>query len=554
LILVADDSPTVQRKAQGILLAAGFEVETVSNGVAAIKKLPNLQPILVIADVSMPGKDGYEVCEFVKTSADFRHVPVLLVGSDLEPYDEQRGAKVKADGIIKKPFAPDDLIAIVAKFTGLGEAPAPQSTLPDALVASALREVPPMGPGPEPSTGSEERDLAAPPTGEAFAGPPLEEMPAAPLPDISLQPPPEPALQVWPESLREPQLVAPPEEVLGASSEPLVAPTEPLPAFPLVTSEPTPEHLPETAPEPTLVSPELISETSLEAMPEPTQAVAEPTLEHIPEAAPWPPLVGPELISEPAPEVMPGPTLVTPGPIPEFMPQAAPEPALVSPELILGITPEAVPEQASVVPEPGLPFTPESVTEPVHLPAEAAAGMRPAAPVEEVSPPTEPILAEKQVEPIHPLSPPPDLVTPEADRIEAFRVPGEVAESALGSELAPAPPEPEPPPLVEEQGPQPMAATRLESFPLAEAAEGQARVAPPETEMGSAPEAGVAPPGGAAAGVPSVIDPEWVYIIVNKVVMKMAPPALPPELVEELVRVLTREITAELDAASSQVY
>ena len=122
LILVADDSPTIQKRAQGILQGEGFEVETVSNGVAAIKKLPKLQPILVLADVSMPGKDGYEVCDYVKTSADFHHVPVLLVASDLEPYDEPRGAQVGADGIIKKPFTPHDLIAMVAKFVALGEA------------------------------------------------------------------------------------------------------------------------------------------------------------------------------------------------------------------------------------------------------------------------------------------------------------------------------------------------------------------------------------------------------------------------------------------------
>ena len=110
LILIADDSPTVQRKAQSILEGEGFEVETVSNGVAAIKKLPTLRPVLVLADVSMPGKDGYEVCDFVKSSGDLLNVPVLLVGSDLEPYDEVRGKQVRADGIIKKPFTPQDAL------------------------------------------------------------------------------------------------------------------------------------------------------------------------------------------------------------------------------------------------------------------------------------------------------------------------------------------------------------------------------------------------------------------------------------------------------------
>jgi CheY-like chemotaxis protein len=454
VILVADDSPTVQRRAQGILQAEGFEVETVSNGVAAIKKLPKLQPVLVLADVSMPGKDGYEVCEFVKTSADFCRVPVLLVGSDLEPYDEQRGAQVGADGIIKKPFTPDDLMTLVAKFTGLGGAPASHPTLADTLVASSpapLPEVPPGGPGAEPSTRSQEQDLAALPAGVAFAGPPLDEVPAAParpVPDVSFPPSLEPALQGWPQSLPEPLLAAPPEDVLGGSSEPLPAPTEPFSGFALgVAPEPTPERIPEAVLEPALVSPESVSEATMEA----------------------------------------------------------------------------------------------------------AAEAPPAVPAEELHAPTEPILAEKQVGPIPSLLPTSDLVTPEADRSVVSRVPAEMAEPVLVDEVVPAALAPEPPP-VEGQRQEPMVATHLDSFSLAEAAEGQVYVAPPESEAGLAPEPEIAQPGEAAAGAPSAVDPELVYMVVHKVVMKMAPPVFPPELVAELVRILTREITEELDAASSQVY
>jgi CheY-like chemotaxis protein len=565
LILVADDSPTIQRKAQAILQGEGFEVETVSNGVAAIKKLPKLQPILVLADVSMPGKDGYEVCEFVKTSADFRDVPVLLVGSDLEPYDEQRGAQVRADGIIKKPFAAQDLIAVVAKFTGLGEAQAPQATLPETLAASspeALPEVPPMGPGPELSAGSQEQDLAAPPAGVPFAEPPLDEMlvtPTEPLPDISFQPSPEPGLESWPPPLPERQPAAPPEDVLRGSPEPSLAPTEPFAEFAFgVPPELALERIPEGPPEPELVRPELISETTPEAMPEPSQVIAEPTAERIPEGAPEPALISPELISETAPEAMPEPSQIIAEPTAERVLEAGPEPALVSPELIPETAPEAASEQVSVVPEPvaeaGLTFTPESVTETVRLPAEAAAEAPPAGPIEEVLPPTEPILAEKQVEPIPSPPPSPDLVTPEADRTVTFRAPAEITEPVLVDELAAGPPVLEPPPLVEEQRRKPMVATHLDSFSLAEAAEGQVYVPSPEAEAGPAPKAEVAQPGGAPAGATSVVDPEWVHAVVHKVVMKMAPPALTPELVEELVRLLSREITAELDEASPQAY
>src|SRR5208282_4560995 len=136
IVLVADDSPTIQKKALGILKGEGFEVETVSNGVAAIKRLAALQPVVILADVSMPGRDGYEVCEFVKKSAEHSHVPVLLVASDMEPYDEARGAQVGADGIIKKPFDPQELISLVVKFAEQCETAAPAASLPAVAPAA----------------------------------------------------------------------------------------------------------------------------------------------------------------------------------------------------------------------------------------------------------------------------------------------------------------------------------------------------------------------------------------------------------------------------------
>jgi CheY-like chemotaxis protein len=573
LILLADDSPTIQRRAQGILQGEGFEVETVSNGVAAIKKLPKMQPVLVLADVSMPGKDGYEVCDYVKTSADLHHVPVLLVASDLEPYDEVRGAQVGADGIIKKPFAPHDLIAMVAKFATLGEAPASPPVLPETLGASfpvAPPEVSPMGSEPEGATGRHEPDLAAPPAGMAFAGPP--EMPATPpepLPDIPLQPSLQSLRSVWAQSSPEPLIAAPPEDLLGGSAEPLLVPTEPSPGLAfegtpeptLVAPEPTPEPVLEAAPEPesVLVSPETISETIVEPTREPTLIVPEPTPEPIPEAAPESVLVSPETISETVVEATPEPTLIAPEPTPEPIPEAAPESVLASPESISGTALEARSELASVVSEPpvaesGVPCAPVSVTETVHPPAEAAPEAPPAVPAEEPLLPTEPALAEPQVEPLPPLRPSPKLVESAADGTLASGVAAAIAGPMLIDELAPAPFAPEPPSVFEGEQPKPIAATSLDSFSLAEAAEGQVYIAPPEAEAAPSPEAGVVQPGEAPEPPPSVINSEWVYVIVHKVVMKMAPPVLPPELVGELIRVLTEEITAELNSEASQPY
>ena len=290
LILFADDSPTVLRRAERILLDEGFAVATVSNGVAAINKLPKLRPSLVLADVSMPGKDGYEVCDFVKRSADFCNVPVLLVASDLEPYDEARGGRVRADGIVKKPFTPYDLTAIVMKFAG----------------SLAPLAIPPEAPRREPVAPSVDQSVPAPP--------------AAPAPEtVSASPEPQPVAAVVP--LPEPP-AAPAPETVSASPEPQpVAAPAPLPEPPAapapetVSASPEPqlEAAPAPLPEPLQAAPEAVSEPAVQPAPEPIP----PSLESAPQAAP-------------APEPPQAPL----GPIPHFVAEAAPELALVSSELI----------------------------------------------------------------------------------------------------------------------------------------------------------------------------------------------------------------------------
>ncbi len=184
IVLVADDSPTIQKRALGILKGEGFEVETVSNGVAAIKRLAVLHPVVILADVSMPGRDGYEVCEFVKKSPELTHVPVLLVASDMEPYDRARGAEVGADGIIKKPFEAHELASIVTRFaaqfaaaslTHPASAPAPPQR-ETAREFTAFSEEPDYAPT---VVQHIEPDFSAAAGGVAFAEPAAETPPAS---------------------------------------------------------------------------------------------------------------------------------------------------------------------------------------------------------------------------------------------------------------------------------------------------------------------------------------------------------------------------------------
>jgi CheY-like chemotaxis protein len=103
-ILLADDSVTVQKIITLTFSDEGADVSTVNNGEEAITRLRYLRPDLVMADVSIPGKDGYDICEFVKTHPDLKGTPVILLVPAFEPYDEERARRAGADYHLTKPF------------------------------------------------------------------------------------------------------------------------------------------------------------------------------------------------------------------------------------------------------------------------------------------------------------------------------------------------------------------------------------------------------------------------------------------------------------------
>ena len=146
-ILLADDSVTAQNMGKKILSEAGHEVVTVSNGAAAAKKIAEVKPNLVLLDVFMPGYSGLELCEKLRAAADTAKLPVLLTVGRMEPYNPQDGARVKADGIIVKPFEASDLIAAVERLAeklapAKKATPHPEQTLKIAALGEVKDESP----------------------------------------------------------------------------------------------------------------------------------------------------------------------------------------------------------------------------------------------------------------------------------------------------------------------------------------------------------------------------------------------------------------------------
>jgi CheY-like chemotaxis protein len=115
-ILLADDSVTAQNMGRRILSDAGYDVITVNNGSAALKKIAESKPDLIVLDVYMPGYGGLEVCQRLREAPETARIPVLLTVGKLEPFKADEARRVRADGFIVKPFEASELLTALTKL------------------------------------------------------------------------------------------------------------------------------------------------------------------------------------------------------------------------------------------------------------------------------------------------------------------------------------------------------------------------------------------------------------------------------------------------------
>src|SRR5262245_39925498 len=112
-ILLADDSPTIRKLVTQTFADGDFDVVSVSNGDAAIKALEEKRPSVVLADIYMPGKNGYEVCKYVRSHPQLTTTPVVLLVGAFDAFDEDTAKQCGATANITKPFEPGSLIELV---------------------------------------------------------------------------------------------------------------------------------------------------------------------------------------------------------------------------------------------------------------------------------------------------------------------------------------------------------------------------------------------------------------------------------------------------------
>jgi CheY-like chemotaxis protein len=126
-ILLADDSITIQKVVELTFSDGDYEVTAVNNGAKAIQKLSEMRPDVILSDIIMPEKNGYEVCEYVKSHPEFRTIPVILLTGTFEPFDPDRADKAGCDAVVTKPFESQSLIHKVEELIAQSQSQAPNT-------------------------------------------------------------------------------------------------------------------------------------------------------------------------------------------------------------------------------------------------------------------------------------------------------------------------------------------------------------------------------------------------------------------------------------------
>lgn len=124
-ILLADDSLTIQKVVELTLAGTDYELTCVSNGQEALDALAASRPDLILADVVMPGKNGYEVCEAVKGNPATARIPVVLLSGTFEPFDRGHADRIGCDLVVSKPFDAQQLLGRIETLLEIAPGPQP---------------------------------------------------------------------------------------------------------------------------------------------------------------------------------------------------------------------------------------------------------------------------------------------------------------------------------------------------------------------------------------------------------------------------------------------
>ena len=115
-ILVVDDEPNIVLSLEFLMKQAGFQVRTASDGEAALAAMAAEAPDLVLLDVMMPRKNGYEVCQAIRANPDWKAVRIIMLTAKGREVEREKGMALGADDYITKPFATQEVVERVREL------------------------------------------------------------------------------------------------------------------------------------------------------------------------------------------------------------------------------------------------------------------------------------------------------------------------------------------------------------------------------------------------------------------------------------------------------
>ncbi|HXH39171.1 MAG TPA: response regulator [Thermoanaerobaculia bacterium] len=339
-ILLADDSITIQKVVELTFSDGDYEVTAVNNGAKAIARLAEMRPDIILSDIIMPEKNGYEVCEYVKSHPEYRNIPVILLTGTFEPFDPDRADKAGCDAVVTKPFESQSLIhkveELIQQSQSGGAASEPAPAAPSADPFGHDNDIFTAAPAATPPAAA---DMPFDAPSDAFSGETrafsrmtfedmqrMDSEPSAPatapqpaMPEPEASPWDEPPAAFGGETRAFPRMSFEEMQQMATESQPVHAPEIATPFdAPAPAAPPPPEPSPWDEPRPDDASTRAIPKMSFEEM---RQVAAESQPEPTPFEAPAP------LFETPAPSPEPTPfETAAPSPEPTPFETSAPSP------------------------------------------------------------------------------------------------------------------------------------------------------------------------------------------------------------------------------------
>ena len=117
-ILVVEDEPNIVESLSFLMKKAGFIVRVARDGNTAIRTIESEAPDLVLLDIMMPRRDGYEVCRTIRANPDWDHVRIIMLSAKGRDLDRRKGLELGADDYITKPFSTREIVVRVREILG----------------------------------------------------------------------------------------------------------------------------------------------------------------------------------------------------------------------------------------------------------------------------------------------------------------------------------------------------------------------------------------------------------------------------------------------------